>query len=139
MQDKALELLKAHQLRNTTMRRLVLELFLEAGHKALSSSDLESALENPDRITLYRTLKTFEQKGLVHQAIDGSGTTKYAFCQDHCTEHAHHDDHAHFHCSDCGKTICLEGNVQSNIQVPDGFKIQQKHFVLEGTCADCSN
>ncbi len=137
MTEKALDILQRHQLRNTAVRRQVLEQFLQAGHKALSNSDLEDALENPDRITLYRTLKTFEQKGIVHQAIDGSGTTKYALCQDECSEHEHHDDHAHFHCHDCGKTICLEGSIKSAVQLPEGFQVQQKHFVLEGTCADC--
>lgn len=139
MQEKVLELLKSYQLRNTVMRRQVLELFLKAGHKALSSNNLESALEKTDRITLYRTLKTFEQKGIIHQAIDGSGVTKYALCHDQCSEHDHLDDHPHFHCKNCGKTICLEGKIQNSVNVPSGFTVQQRHFILEGTCSDCSN
>ena len=139
MQEKALELLKLYRLRNTAMRRQVLELFLKAGHKALSSSNLESALEKTDRITLYRTLKTFERNGIIHQAIDGSGVTKYALCHGQCSEHDHMDDHPHFHCKDCGKTICMEGKIKNNVKVPKGFIVQQKHFILEGTCSDCSN
>ena len=137
MEDRALQLLKKHQLRNTIMRRQVLELFLKADSEALASADLERILDNPDRITLYRTLKTFEQKGLIHQAIDSSGTAKYAICQDDCSEHQHHDNHAHFHCIDCGKTICLEGSVTSQVQVPSGFQVHQQPFVLEGICSSC--
>ena len=138
MQNEILKLLVKHNLRRTNIRKQVLQLFLNAKTKALASSDLEKALDNPDRITLYRTLRTFEKRGLIHQAVDGSGTMKYALCSETCTEKEHHDEHAHFHCYECGNTICLEEKVKPNINLPAGFEVKQAHLVLEGKCQNCA-
>ena len=138
MEKAILKILKESKLRKTAIRKDVLELFLKEKGRAISSKEIEESLENPDRITLYRTLRTFEQSGVIHQALDGSGTAKYALCASGCTEHAHHDEHAHFHCTNCGKTICLDARIDSQIRIPDGFKLEQAHLMLEGECADCT-
>ncbi|MFZ1456094.1 MAG: transcriptional repressor, partial [Saprospiraceae bacterium] len=78
------KILKKHHLRHTPFRAEVLQIFANAG-KALSSHDIESQLSDADRITLYRTLKSFEEKGIIHKAIDGTITQKYAICEAHCT------------------------------------------------------
>jgi len=68
----------------TAMRILVLEVLLQQS-SALSLSDIEKNLETADRITIYRTLKTFEQNGLIHSIEDGTGTPKYALCMEDCS------------------------------------------------------
>ena len=136
--DQSIEtLLRQHQLRRTPMRVRVLQILREGGNQAIAHPELERRLPDADRITLYRTLKTFEEKGLVHQVVDSSNATKYALCRSQCTEHQHHDEHAHFHCQDCGKTVCLDAVSTSSFQVPLGFKVTQTHLILEGTCDDC--
>ncbi|MCG8330032.1 MAG: transcriptional repressor [Chitinophagales bacterium] len=137
MQEDIQKKLEKHHLRKTNMRREVLELFLQSKGKALSNRDIEQALKSADRITLYRTLKTFEEKGLIHQAVDNSGTAKYALCRDDCTVHEHHHEHAHFHCTNCDETICLEGAINPQVKVPTGFVVEQTHLVLEGVCEKC--
>jgi Fur family ferric uptake transcriptional regulator len=138
MDQEILQILSASNLRKTNIRKEVLHLFLQEKGRAISSKEIEDALDDPDRITLYRTLRTFEQSGVIHQAVDGSGTTKYALCAAGCTEHQHNDEHAHFHCTNCGKTICLEARIDSQIRIPDGFKLEHAHLMLEGECADCA-
>ena len=49
----------------TSMRILVYD-FLASQQAALSLSEIEAHFEQADRVTLYRTLKTFEEKGIVH-------------------------------------------------------------------------
>ena len=137
MEEEVIKRLKAHNLRNTSIRKEVLELFMQSEGRALSNQDLEEQLDNPDRITLYRTLKAFEDRGLIHLAVDRGGISKYALCSDDCTTHAHHDSHAHFHCQVCGKTICLEGEIIIKAQPPTGYQVQQEKLVLEGACAEC--
>ena len=61
----------------TAMRILVLE-YLQKQSAAISLQDLERDFQHSDRITLYRTLKTFEEKGLIHSINDGTDATKYA-------------------------------------------------------------
>ena len=43
---------------------------------------LEKAFPRADRITIYRTLKTFEEKGIVHGIEEGTTEVKYALCQE---------------------------------------------------------
>ena len=66
---EVIQKLEQSNLRKTAIRKEVLQLFLKAKGNALSSRDIESQLENPDRITLYRTLRTFEEKGLIHRPL----------------------------------------------------------------------
>ena len=130
------KILKKHHLRHTPFRAEVLQIFANAG-KALSSHDIELQLSDADRITLYRTLKSFEEKGIIHKAIDGTITQKYAICEAHCTEHHHHDKHVHFHCESCQNTFCIEQVVVPQIDLPSGFKVRQSNMVVSGLCKDC--
>ena len=136
MQLRPEQILNDHQLRRTAVRLAVLRIFLEAD-EALSQSYLEQQFEQVDRITLYRTLRTFEQKGVIHRALDGTDTPKYALCAGECNEHAHHDQHAHFHCDDCGRTYCLEEMVAPRFHAPRGFRVDEAHMVLTGVCKEC--
>lgn len=138
MNEKILSILKKHKLRKTPFRMEVLRLFLNSKSNALNNNVLESKLEDFDRITLYRTLKTFEKSGIIHEAIDGSNETKYALCHDDCTQHNHEDNHAHFLCNACQKTICLDDVVSPAFQLPSNYKLEKVHVALSGTCAECA-
>ena len=131
------EILLRGGLRKTPVRLLVLRLLL-SHQEALSSHRLEEGLPEVDRVTLYRTLRTFEQKGIIHQAIDGTHSQKFALCTGACTEFHHYDRHAHFHCSACGKTICLDDIPQPLPETPKGFIVHSAHLVLTGSCPDCT-
>lgn len=65
MKIKELEqMLSARQIKPTAMRLLVLE-YLIGQASAVSLKETEDTFEKADRITLYRTLKNFEEKGMV--------------------------------------------------------------------------
>ena len=59
------KLLKNHHLRITDCRIDVLEKFYSTDH-ALSFKDLEDELKDYDRVTLYRTLNSFIDQGLLY-------------------------------------------------------------------------
>lgn len=126
------------QLRKTPFRKLVLLYLIQNKGKAVSSKDIETALDQPDRVTLYRTLKTFEDVGLIHQTVDASGSTKYALCKEGCTSTHHKDNHAHFHCTSCDNTTCIEGKFTNEYSLPNGYKLKETHLILEGLCDRCS-
>lgn len=136
--ERHIELLNSHKLRKTPVRIEVLKYFLEKEDQALSHQDIEMAMDDSDRVTLYRTLKTFEGKGLIHQAIDGSGIQKFALCDHACNENHHFDDHPHFRCNKCDKTICMTNRIQHDFNLPSGYKVQSAHLVIQGLCNDCS-
>ena len=121
----------------TAMRILVLEQLLQQ-NSAVSLSDIEKNLETADRTTVYRTLKTFEQNGLIHIIEDGTGTPKYALCVEECSTHEHHDTHVHFYCNSCKETFCLPDHKIPNIALPSGFTSAEMNLIVKGICEKCS-
>ena len=128
--------LQARDIHPTAMRMLVLE-FLVEYEEAISLSDLENRLTHSDRTTLYRTLKTFREHGLVHQIHDDSGNTKYALCRDDCTCSYPDDMHVHFYCSQCEKTYCFPHLTIPEMELPDSFEPAYVNFVITGICPSC--
>lgn len=118
--------------------RLLIYKFLADQKAATSLNDVETAFYNADRTTLYRTLKTFEDKGLVHQIDDGTGSQKYALCEPDCNCELNRDLHLHFHCSNCSKTICLTEQKIPHIRLPQGYVAEDANLVLKGICDKCS-
>ncbi len=130
-------LLASSNIRVTAMRMLIYK-FLTESEVAVSLSDVENNFEKSDRTTLYRTLKTFEEKGIVHQIDDGSSISKYALCQQGCHCEIEHDLHLHFHCTNCTATTCLTDYKIPKITVPNGFVAENVNLVVKGICDKCS-
>lgn len=130
-------LLRQHDLRITDARQQVLGVFFAHSY-ALTHAELEQQLAQHDRVTLYRTLATFEEKGLLHRVPDDSGTMKYALCADGCAEHQHHDDHVHFKCTTCGRTECLDPIRIPTLALPTGYRATEMHLLVQGVCSRCA-
>ena len=138
MSKRTEQILKNSGLSRTETRFKILDLFL-ASDKALSLAQIEASFEKLDRITLYRNLRTFESKGIIHRAVDGTNHPKYALCDEHCQAHSHQDNHPHFHCTVCEKTICLEDLVTPNLpKLPPGYQVVESNLILSGLCTDCT-
>jgi len=129
--------LKKKHINLTAMRLLVLD-FLMKQTAAVSLHDVEMAMAPSDRITLYRTLKTFEEKGLVHSIEDGTGATKYALCEENCNGEIHHDLHVHFFCNSCKETYCMPDTHLPDVQLPGNFLRQEMNLVVKGLCGQCN-
>lgn len=138
MEDQVIKILADHSIRNTEIRRRILRIFVDSADKALSSQDIEDQIGSIDRVTLYRALRTFEEAGIVHQAIDGSQKTKYAFCGGGCTSHHHTDKHAHFRCVICESTFCLDMVNVPEINIPAGYQLHDSQMALTGVCNTCN-
>lgn len=130
-------LLRENNLKVTQPRLRVLEI-ISAKQTAISQPELEKLLgKETDRVTLYRILASFEEKGLLHKIFDLHGTATYATCSHHCTEHKHEDQHIHFICSSCNSVICLEEISIPNIHVPKNFALQSVAVNAVGLCDKC--
>lgn len=132
-------LLKDFNLRQTDCREEVLDVFFSQGF-ALSHGDIENRLQDSfDRVTVYRTLKTFLEKGIIHKVLDDEGGTKYALCKDSChtPDHKHHHDHVHFKCQICGQTTCLDNVHIPTFSLPEGYQRQEVNLLVQGVCAVC--
>ena len=130
-------LLRDFKLRSTPNRQEILHLFLQKNH-ALSHGDIEKEIENSlDRVTVYRTLKTFLDKGLIHKVLDDEGSLKYALCNEACTTVEHHHDHIHFKCTACGQTYCLNIDVPP-VKLPKGYRANAVNLLIQGICERCN-
>lgn len=129
--------LQKKNVRPTAMRLLVLETLF--GQKAaISLSDLEKSFEKSDRVTLFRTLKTFQENGIVHCIDDGTGATKYALCEEGCNCDIARDLHVHFHCRVCSGTFCLPKYKIPKIDLPEKFSAEEANLVVKGVCGKCA-
>jgi Fur family transcriptional regulator, ferric uptake regulator len=135
----AQHLLLKYGLRKTSCRVSVLEVFMQNEH-ALAHTDLEKQLGSDyDRVTLYRTLTSFKEQGLVHSIIDVNGVMKYAMCREAC-DHLHHQhDHIHFSCSSCKQTYCLNEVHLQPFFLPEGYIASEVQFSVQGICKVCSS
>lgn len=129
--------LTSRNIKPTAMRELVLDILTEQ-KMAISLSDLEQKFHKSDRVTLYRTLKTFEEKKLIHSIDDGTGAVKYALCKESCQCHPE-ELHVHFLCLKCQHTFCLSDIPIPSINLPVNFSIKTVNMVVKGVCANCND
>lgn len=130
--DKKLE---SKNIKPTAMRELVYDV-LKKSQKALNLKEIEELFQNVDRSTIFRSLKTFQDNHLVHTVDDGSGTIKYALCDEDCTCSLS-DLHVHFLCTRCGRTRCMKDMPVPKITLPTGFSFEGASFVVKGLCPIC--
>jgi Fur family ferric uptake transcriptional regulator len=136
---ESLEILKRNSLSITDSRKIILELFLKT-EGALAHADIEkNTAVNFDRVTVYRTLQTFTENGIIHQIPTTDNTILYALCKDKCEAGHHHDEHVHFICVDCEKTVCMDDVTLPQVKLPKGFTPLQTAMVVKGICNDCKN
>lgn len=131
------EILKKNHLSVTDSRQKIMQLFLNSDG-ALAHADIEKKTgESFDRVTVYRTLQSFVEKGIIHLIPTRDNSIKYALCKDDCEAGHHHDNHVHFICDECHKTICLDDVTVPEVKLPKGFTPQHAEMVVNGICEEC--
>jgi len=135
-------ILRKHNLKVTKVRLQVLKL-LVGSSVAMSHTQISASLNDQtvDKVTLYRTLNTFVEKGLAHKVATEDRNWLYAIFDDH----AHHEteaghNHAHFICDDCDKIYCFpvdKDHLSVHKQNLRGFEIKQQEIRLHGRCPVC--
>ena len=86
---------------------------------------------------MFRALTLFREHHLVHTIEGSSDGTKYELCHSH--DHEHDDDqHPHFFCEVCQQAYCLEGVSLPDINLPQGFELHSKNYMLKGICPHCA-
>ena len=129
--------LTSRNIKPTAMRELVLDILTEQT-AAISLSDLEQSFHKSDKVTLYRTLKTFEEKKLIHSIDDGTGAVKYALCKETC-QCKPEELHVHFYCLKCQHTFCLTDIPIPSINLPVKFSVENVNMVVKGVCSNCND
>jgi len=138
MEIEILSVLKKNNLSITGSRKKILELFQHTDG-ALAHADIEKKSgEHFDRVTIYRTLQTFVEKGILHTIPTADNSVLYALCKDDCSQGHHHDNHVHFICDNCNTAYCLDNTDYVKPQLPKGFKQTRTDVIVSGICIKCN-
>lgn len=135
--DRVEEIFKIKKVKPTAVRIVVLRHLIDQ-KKAQSLKDIATSLDQTDRSSIFRTLKTFEDHKVIHSIEDGSGMTKYAVCVEGCNCDPE-DLHYHFYCTSCEMTICLLDHPIPVVNLPINFKMAQANMVIKGLCDRCNH
>jgi Fur family ferric uptake transcriptional regulator len=104
---------------------------------AIPHARLQADLKSMDRVTLYRTLNSLLEKGLIHRASAKEQESHYALCEDSCKPEGHQHQHIHFKCDNCEKIFCLP--LQQDLELNTGsFKVNTFEVLATGVCETCS-
>lgn len=121
--------------RTTKQREVILEAFEDAARPLNPAEAHELAQRTLPKIgiaTIYRTIRLFEDEGLLHKVELPGEMPRYELHT--AAEHHHH----HFRCDDCGKVYDIEGCLKGFDQMlPKGFKLRAHDITLYGGCAEC--
>jgi len=137
LMEQIVKKLESKGVRPTAMRLLTYKRLAQL-EVATSLGELEKDFESSERSTLYRTMKTFEEKAIVHQIEDGTGVIKYALCEEDCECEVGNDLHLHFHCNNCNETVCLTEHKIPQINLPEGYLAEDINLVAKGVCEKCN-
>jgi Fur family ferric uptake transcriptional regulator len=131
-------ILRKVNLRITSSRIDVLDFFIQHVKLGVSIVDLQHNFKQKyDKVTLYRTIATFEEKGLVHKILDESTLDKYALCGEDCSSKQHQHEHIHFYCLKCGTSECLNEHIELQIKLPKNYSKTHSNFLISGICGKC--
>ena len=130
-------ILKQKKMRLTPFRIKVLEVFL-SNNQAISVSQIETHIGEHDRVTLYRTIKSFTEKGVIHEIVMPGDVKKLALCNISCDGGDGHREHNHIHfqCRSCEEVFCVEVDELPKIELKD-FQVEEVEVQMRGLCEAC--
>lgn len=151
------ELLRAHGLRATHSRRVVLEV-LEQASTPLTHADVVTILSDEnqsvsDKATVYRNLMDFARVGLARRIDVGDHVWRFELTTSTSSAKGKHDAtgcggcagcagyaHPHFVCTDCGDVACLPQvhvELSSRLAANQAIANDEVEVHLRGLCDRC--
>lgn len=130
------DMLDEKGIRPTPNRELVARALYNCDHP-VSMAEIEESIASIDKSSVFRVLKLFIDKDLVHVIDDGSGSMRYELCRGEAG-HSLNDMHLHFKCVECGRIFCMESQHVPELNLPEGFCLFSVNFVAKGLCDQCA-
>lgn len=127
--------LKEASLQVTPARLATMQVF-ESHDKPLDAQHMIDHLQKKlgvDRVTVFRILNAFVEKGLIRKLEFGEGKARY--------ELADKEDHHHLICENCGLIQDIEDKVipsiERHIEQQHNFMVKYHSLEFFGLCKDC--
>ena len=128
--DSLADRLRERGMRMTPQRRRVMAAVTQLVHA--TPDQVAEAVPDVDLTTVYRTLETLEQIGMLAHTHLGHGAPSYRLAA---------DDHIHVVCHHCSSVVDapagLADALAERLVAERGFVLDRSHFTVFGTCADC--
>jgi Fur family peroxide stress response transcriptional regulator len=94
-------------------------------------NDLKDEMPSLSKSTVYKTLNTFVEKGVLRELTIEENEIRYEY---------NLQDHGHFKCIECGKVFDFEYRFDvDDIKELKGFRIDDKNIYFKGLCRDCNS
>src|SRR5262245_51077710 len=134
--DVALERVRAHGVRITTPRRVIIEALAAAGRDHLTASELAARVQadHPEisPSTVYRCLELLGELGVTSHSHVPGGAAVYHLDDEH---------HQHLVCDRCGRVIDVPlepfADLAAWLDRDYGFELRLGHDALSGRCRAC--
>jgi Fur family ferric uptake transcriptional regulator len=134
--EELLDQVRARGGRVTSCRRALIATLLESGNHHLTAQDLTDSVQRaiPDvhLSTIYRSLDSLEEIGIVDHAHLGHGRAVY---------HLADEPHQHLVCERCERVFEVPDDVfaelAGTLRKVYGFALRAHHFAVVGRCAKC--
>lgn len=122
--------LRERGMRMTAQRQRVVDAVTQLVHA--TPDQVAELTPDVDLTTVYRTLETLEQIGVLAHTHLGHGAASYRLAE---------DDHIHVVCHHCSAVVEAPPGLADDVFVrlwdEQGFTVDRSHFTVFGTCADC--
>ncbi len=125
-----------HNLKTSSRRELILDAFADMGRHVTADELLRAVRDRDARIgaaTVYRTLRVFQESGIVAERRFEGGATRFELVGDE-----HHD---HLICVQCSTIVEFEDDSiergQHRIAAQHGFELRSHRHELYGVCPAC--
>ena len=93
-----------------------------------------------DRVSIYRIIKIFIDKGLLLKVINAEKEAAYIFNDNEITKTKTIKNRiAYFVCIACKSTIILNENLYKSFKLPQNMQITNCQLIIEGKCKKCKN
>ena len=135
-ENQARSILRSYGLKQTVGRVALLELLMEA-QKPFTHKEICLSLPplRYDPVSVYRSLETFINAGIVHRVEGDNRTWQFALCA--CDGDVH--CHPHFFCRSCGNCECLINYRMPEIPgLMESHIVEEKRFYVKGLCNRCA-
>ncbi len=136
--SRSREIIVRFGLDSTLNRLMVLTILLESDHPLTAKEVYEGLCREHtlNRVTVYRILDLFAEKGVVSKISTG----ERSFCYCACIERRR-QGHCHFHCTRCGKVECIDKELlaldEEAVKNRLALDVQHIELRLDGVCTAC--
>lgn len=141
-------IIKQAGLKSTASRLAVITVLIKHNDPLTHQDIIKQLPDSFDRVTLYRVLDWLLKNNITHriagedrawhfQLNDGVKKT-YSKTATSQKGLVNQHSHAHFHCNDCGKVVCLEDvHPELSKAMPADFEVDSVELNFKGKCGNC--